>query len=157
MKHQFWIYQSVEHWYLRLLIAFFPFLIAAEAYVMDFPFLYFVSIIMLIVSLYVYSFVNSRMMFSEKGITVIRWLKSNLFIPWEEVKQMDSFEMRYLGSCNARTVVFFSKNTVNAYQLSKNKSLPVLATDFVFVLDQPGLKEAILQYAPSNLLNQVNW
>ena len=157
MNHRFWIYSSAEHWYMRLLFTFFPVFIACEAYMMQFSFLYFVSAIMLIISLYVFSFVNCRISFSQKGITVIRMFKSNIYIPWEDVNQIGFYKMNYLGSYKAKTIIFFSKDKVNVFQLSKDKSLPVLSANFIFVLNQPKLKDAILQNAPSHLLHQVNW
>lgn len=147
-KQTFLVYRSKEYVFLRIVLLASPLLCVWEAVYMRLYGLYFFACILLFIQIYTFSIINQKLIIGREGICVKRPFRGTIRMLWSEMRHTGTFSMVHLGSHSPSLVCYFSKNPVYTYSLEKSHILPKITEDFVFVLNQPEIKESV-QYFKS--------
>ena len=147
-KQAFLVYHSKEYVFLRIVLLVSPLLCVWEAVYMRLYGLYFFACMLLLIQIYTFSIINQKLIIDTDGICVKRPFRRTIRILWSEMHYTGTFIMVYLGSHTPSLVYYFSKKPVYTYSFEKSHILPKITEDFVFVLNQPEIKESV-QYFKS--------
>ena len=149
VKRSFVVYYSKEFVFLRIVLLLAPVLCSCEAIYMRQHWLHFFTGILLIVQINMFSFISKRLVLDVECIHVKRLFQKELLLRWSEISHTGDFSMVHLGSHTTSQVYFFSKKPVYPYEFIRSHTLPRITEDFVFILNQPEIKDSVLYYKES--------
>lgn len=157
VKKTYWVYHSKDFAYLRFILLGAPLLGFWEAAHMNLIWMYFFCGLLIIIQFYVFSIINSKLIVDSLGIIVRKPFQKAERTLWSEIHHIGVYNTVHLGGSSSTNIYYFSKAHVYTYHLEKSRVLPRLKKDFIFVLNQPEIKESVLYFMPQHMQGIVTW